>query len=177
MSKEDFAFVGCRLIALYWAVLAIFQLSSFINSWVSWLLNDETYKSNMGDLYLFGLWHLIFYVVVALLLWFGAARFSRYLFPENSAVDEAGAITLSQVQSVLFAAVGLYLLLDSLPELLSFLYDHLEMKDLATRVEYSPSKVGRLLEILLRAAFGAALLFGSGVLSGMLTRFRELGVK
>ncbi len=177
MNKEDFAYIGCRLLALYWAVKALYSISSFATSWAAWKANVVEFPSEMAGIVYFSLVPLVLYVLVALIFWFGAARIVRFLLPASSAKSESGAITLFQVQSVTFAAAGMLILLSSLPEIGGVLYKINQLKQMDSHAQVSFDTQAQVFELSFRLVLGVLLLLGSKGLSGLLIRLREAGLK
>ena len=170
MNKEDFALIGCRLLALYWIVMALYTLSSFVIALASW--NEYV---NESVIY-FGLVPLGLYVSAALVLWFGANRIVHFMVPSETK-NSGGSITFLQAQSIAFSVVGLFLLFSALPEIVMVLYKIHLMKVLDSNVQISFDTKAQILEVSLRIILGGILLLGSNGLSGILIRIRELGMK
>ncbi len=175
MDKEDFAFIGCRLLALYWAVKALYSVSSVVTSWTAWKANVVESSSEMAGIVYFGLVPLALYALVAFIFWFGAARIVRFLLPASGTKGKGDAITLFQVQSVAFASVGILILLSSLPEICGVLYKINQLKQMDSHARASFDTQAQVFELSFRLLLGVLLLFGSKGLSGLLTRLREAG--
>ena len=177
MKKEDLAYIGCRLLALHWAVKALYSISDFASSWVAWKSDVVEFPSEMAGVVYFNLVPLTLYVSVALLFWFGARRIADFLVPRSSSNNEGGGISLFQVQSVAFASVGILILLSSIPEIGGVLYKVYQLKQIDNHAQAPFDTQAQLFELTLRLVLGVLLLFGSKGLSGMLLRLREVGVK
>ncbi len=48
MKKDEFAYIGCRLLALFYGVKALFDVSSFVTVFVSW--NSGLFPSSQVSL-------------------------------------------------------------------------------------------------------------------------------
>ena len=176
MNKVDFALIGCRLLALYWIVMALYTLSSFVIALASWNeYVNESSSLNESVIY-FGLVPLGLYVSAALVLWFGANRIVHFMVPSETK-NSGGSITFLQAQSIAFSVVGLFLLFSALPEIAMVLYKIHLMKVLDSNVQISFDTKAQILEVSLRIILGGILLLGSNGLSGILIRIRELGMK
>ncbi len=177
MNKEDFAYIGCRLLSLYWAMQALNSISSLVTAWAAWQANSYDVLSEVAGFIYFGLVPPVLYLLVAAVLWFGTARIVQLLIPTASVENEGGTITLFQAQSVAFAAVGLLILLTSVPEMGEVLFKIYQLKALDSHNQASLGVQAQVFEISIQLLLGVLLLFGSKGLSGLLIRFREAGLK
>ena len=177
MDKKDFAYLGCRLLALYWAIKALYSVSLFVTSWVVWKADIAEFSSEMAGVVYLNLVPLALYVLVALIMWFGASRIVQFLLPVSSTKSEGGAVTLFQVQSVVFAAVGVLVLLSSIPEIGGVLYKINKLTQIDSHVQLSFDTQAQVFELSLRLLLGTLLLFGAKGLSGLLIWLREVGLK
>lgn len=178
MKKEDFAYIGCRLLALYLAVMATYSASSFAAVFaVVWEGSmGEFSPGKVGAIY-FNLVPLVLYALAALIFWFGAARLVKYLLPVKSVHSESSTITLFEAQSVAFAAVGALLLFNAIPDISGVLYKFQLMKEMDSYTELLFDMKTRVFQLSIQLVLGMLLLLGSKGLSGMLIRIRELGMK
>ena len=179
MKKEDFAFIGCRLMALYWAVEAIHSASSFFAMGL-WQINlyESDPTVNLIPLLLTALIVLFLWfgtALIALFLWFGAAPITRFLLPASTEKSPSDKVTLRQAQSIAFAAIGVLILSNALPQITGMLYQiySLSQKDAQFSAYLQPQMAGLVCQLLL----GILLLFGSRGLSGLLHYLRNAGLK
>ena len=177
MKKEDFAFIACRLLAIYWAVMAIYSISSLAISFVAWNDSVAEASSQMAAVINFSLVPSLLYILAALIFWFGAARIVRILIPTESEISGGSTINLFQAQSIAFSAVGIFLLAGALPEMGGVLYKFSLMKEMDSHAQMFFDTKANIVELLIRLLIGVLLLFGARGLSGVLIRIRELGTK
>lgn len=177
MNKEDFAYIGCRLLSLYWAFKTLNAISSLVTTWAAWQLDLFEFPSELAGVFYLGLVTFVIYLLIAVVLWFGAARIAQFLIPTASVENEGGTITLFQAQSVAFAAVGILILLTSVPEMGGVLFKMYQLKALDSHNQASLGVQAQVFEISIQVLLGVLLLFGSKGLSGLLIRFREAGLK
>ena len=177
MKLQDLAFLGCRLLALYWGVMAIHWIGGFAAAWAAWDSSSVTSRTDMLSLASQNTALLSLHILIALALWFGARRFARFMAPDTGAPKESGGITLVEVQAAAFAAVGLLIVLTSLPEAVSVLYQLHRESELRFQSEMSWDAQFNRLELIIRLVLGVLLFFGARGLSGLLVRLRKAGVR
>ncbi len=177
MNKDDFAYIGCRLLALYWAVRAIYSLTSFAISYAAWKSSSSEFSNQMEDMIYFSLAPLVLYIIIAIILWFGAGRIVQLILPVNPQKRENSPISLFQVQAVAFASVGLFILFNALPEIGGVLYKVHLAREMDSYAHISFETKALIFEYALRICLGTFLLFGSKGLSGLLVRLRQAGMK
>ncbi len=126
LSPRDVAFVGCRLLALFF----VFQTNNWLpaaealvlRAWA--LLEPTAVTAVTGSLAMFAgiVFQLVLQLAPAFVLWFGATWISRRIYP--TAVGEAveGYWDRKAVLSVAVAAFGLLVLIVSLPGLVNLFW-------------------------------------------------------
>lgn len=103
MNAREIAKFVCQLLALYFTATILFSAPYLFSS----LFYVEE-GLGPGRLALFTATLAVFLgqVFVALTLWLGASRFSRWIAPEPSAID-LGGLSLEVLQRLAFSVVGL----------------------------------------------------------------------
>lgn len=99
MDTREIATLTCRLLALYFTVVAFTSLVGFI----------PPLFGSADDVVFFTSWYavnVLVYAGVALFLWRYAEPTARWLIPTQGSVDLSG-LTLAQVQRLAFSVVGL----------------------------------------------------------------------
>ena len=175
MNKEDFAYIGCKLLALYWLVNAFHLLASFASSMVSFNTDSSATFNSDATLYLAYL-PLVAYLLFAIIFWFGAKRFTKAIF-SGKYENDSKCVTKHHVQSIAFSTVGLILIFISVPELINVLYKIHMLKELDSYTQVQHGVKAQIIELSLKVIFGILLFFGSRGLSGLLYRIREAGIK
>lgn len=175
MQKEEFAYIGCKLLALYWLISAFGLLASFISA-VSMLQNTESISYfSTASLY-FSHLPLAVHIILAVFFWFGANRFVKHIF-SNTYETNSSCVTAHQVQTIAFSVVGLLLIVMSAPEIINLLYKIQLLKEFDSYSETSINVKAKMVELTLKTLLGVILFFGSKGLSGILLRIRTLGSK
>jgi len=112
-------------------------------------------------------------IMLSVLLWFGAARLSNRIFINSNQIPEASAISLTDMKTIVFFAIGLYLLVDTifpLVQTLSSIY-----ASLTNAIDPSSRRQVTILRITttLKIAIGFWLVLGNKGLINILKKIRE----
>lgn len=150
MNKEDFAYIGCKLLALFWAVKAIYALGSFLTSFAAWSSSSSEYAPQLEGMIYFSLVPLILYVIAASILWLGTGQIVKFILPNYSEDTKNRSISLIQIQAVAFASVGLLILLSSLPEVGGVLYKIHLMREMDSYAQISFDAKSLIFELSLK---------------------------
>lgn len=172
MKKEEFAYVGCRLLALFYGVKALFDMSSFVTVLISWKASMVAYPETPTGIIYVQLISLCLNILFACLLWFGAGRIVQFLLSEADLFTESSSLTVHQVQTVAFATVGVFILGLTVPEVGRTLFRIIEAKKFDNSSPISMDLTVQIFFLGLRMLIGLFLVFGSKGLSGLLTRLR-----
>ncbi|QDU50376.1 hypothetical protein [Gimesia panareensis] len=172
MQKEDVAFIGCRLVGLYYAIKALETVASFVMTFVAWKSGAQFPASTAAMFYL-QLMPFTFYTIAACMLWFGAGTIVKYLLPDGQIASTTSKPTLEQVQSVLFSAVGLLVLTWGITDLGKVLYQLFQLKQSSHYAQIPLTLQSECVAVACRLLLGFCLVFGSRGLSGFLTRLRQ----
>jgi len=113
MNKHEAAELSIRLIA----ILNVANLISTLPS----LVSVRDVAMNLGQarnpwitpLVVFGL-------LVSVFLWFAATRIAQWMWRGSTESNQGLSMTATQLQTILFSAIGLYLLLSAIPHALEF---------------------------------------------------------
>lgn len=179
MSGREIALVGCRLIAIYWALHTVYAAVNLIQAIPilrSGFFGEAAQQPDM--LVYYGVISIILYLGSAVGLWLGAKPLARAVLPDVRNRTKIIKLNLSEAQAIAFSAVGLLILVGALPKLAAEIYrlhlindafDAPPTKSLHDKIY--PIQIG--LELLL----GFILLFGGRTFSCMLWWFRGLGMK
>lgn len=122
LSPRDVAFIGCRLLALFFA----FQVNEWLPAVTSLVQQVATFvdieaapvgSGSLASSFATAL-RLLLQVGPALVLWFGATWISRRIYPKDEDERVEGYWDRKAVLSVAVAATGFFVLTLSLPGLL-----------------------------------------------------------
>ncbi|MEQ9069273.1 MAG: hypothetical protein RLO18_21245 [Gimesia chilikensis] len=172
MQKEDVAFIGCRLVGLFYAIKALETVASFVMTFVAWKSGAQ-FPASTAAMFSLQLMPFTFYTIAACMLWFGAGTIVKYLLPESDAKVSSSKPTVEQIQSVLFSAVGLLVLTWGITDLGNVLYQLFQLKKASNYAAISTTLQAQCVAVACRLLLGFLLVFGSRGLSSLLTRFRQ----
>ncbi len=166
MNIRGWAFLACRMLALYALYLAILNFASMTGYIVQQLMSGQLKHLDYALLSF-----VLLNLSVVLILWFGAPWFSRKLIPEKhfkslTYNDEAiGAVTFSQLIFAAIIFLGLYLVCTSTPQLF--------MRFSFFLSESQPYRTAYLLDDGLKIIFGLLLIIGSARISQFIRFLRN----
>lgn len=169
MTREDAAFIGCRLMALFLALRGLPLLASAAVTVL--LTRSEMAPASPLTKGWFAI-QIAAMILVPLGLWFGAGRISKYLLPDNPPEQSAEPISSLSLQTTLFAAVGLYILVLALPELAGSLHRLLWTAHWTSQSEGPVREWAHLIECSLRTVLGLILLLRAKGISAFIHNLR-----
>ena len=113
MNKHEAAELGIRLIA----ILNVANLISALPS----LVSVRDVAMNLGQSRSPWITPLIVFALLAsVILWFAAHRIAQWMWRGSTESNQGMSITAIQWQTILFSAIGLYLLVSGIPHALEF---------------------------------------------------------
>jgi hypothetical protein len=170
MSRRDWTELCLKLFALFLLIRGLAQLPSFFAA----LLMNTNAVGIPGALFL--LTGLLVPLLAALLLWHSAPSLSGRIWASPTAAQDLSPASVSDVQTVLFSAIGLYVLVTSVPALLQTVVAYQQVKALGGAA-LSPTVVTqhwtRALELGLKVALSLWLLLGSQAIVHLVQRARS----
>jgi len=173
MKKEELAFIGCRLIALYYAAKALETVGSFMMFLVMWRTQAiDLQSANVGVIYL-QILPFAFYGIIACLLWFGAGTIVRSLLPDTEFNQNSRSISAEQVQSVAFTTIGLLILTWGITDLVKVLYQVFQLNQASDFAHFSKTLKAEGITVACQILFGFYLMLGSRGLSKLVARLRQ----
>tara|TARA_R110002111_G_scaffold262504_1_gene338911 strand:- start:86997 stop:87530 length:534 start_codon:yes stop_codon:yes gene_type:complete len=172
MKKEEIAYIGCRLLGLFYLVNALYAVTTFTMFFVSWKTNQVELTFPETSLIYYQLVPFVFYVLAGCLLWFGAAKIVKHLLPGTNIDNGLSSMTALQVQSLVFSAIGILVLSLTVPDVASTLFQ-ISQWDNTNHFSQMPVEFkAQVFGLLCRVVVGVFLLFGSNGLSSLLVRLR-----
>lgn len=176
MKSKDLAFVALRVLAIYYLIAALYTLLTSLSAGLTFDLSNQL-DNYATTIFYFSLIPSSLYLVAAIVLWVFSDRLSQYVSNENLNSETNSTMKIEDIQVILFASIGLYLVFSSLPYIGGTLYKIIEMKN-SDKYSLIPNEtltdtISLSLEILL----GIILFFGAKGFSGLLTWARSLGLK
>lgn len=179
MSRQDLAFVACRLFALYWFISALgftYALVGFLTAWGSDASGLGAGSYDASFLYVQSLPFFI-YLAMACVLWVWAEKIAALIAPAADTAKRSAGLSFVEGQAIAFAAVGLFILCTALPDVGGVLYDFHVKSQRVTGLTIPFDTKANIVQLSLQIALGLLLLFGARGLSGLVLWFRELGMK
>lgn len=171
MTNRETGLLTFRALSIYALIRGLEQTQQIIRAWPrAWPEQDRL------------LWQLIIYsqlfapilifIIFSLALWKVAPRLINKMFTSDQIAKHPVA-TLADAKSLVFAGVGLYLLVDTIPDLVQTLfsiYASLSSQlDSSTRTQVSILRLTTILKLVV----GCWLLFGAKGLSNILSKIRN----
>lgn len=163
MTNRGLAVLGIRLFSLF---IALQALLSPLQPYVRMQALDFGPVTTMSTLL-----GLLLCLLVAALLWVSVGRIADLVLPERRgySVVHGGAITVHDAQVIAYSAVGLYLVVDSLPQLAVASWPLLSNHPLS----YGLAEQLDLVAVGIRLMLGAALFLGARGLAGLVHQLRH----
>jgi hypothetical protein len=164
MNKHEATELGVRLIA----ILNLTNLLSTLPYLLS--IKDVVINSDSGggsNPWITPL--IILDLLTSIVLWFGARRIAQWMWRHSKENNQGTLPTAIQLQTILFSAIGLYLLVSVIPEALEF-FSYFGQK-VATSAQFiSLSDYANIIGFLARVLISAWLLFNSASIVAFLQR-------
>lgn len=173
MKKEEVAYIGCRLVGLFYAIKALETVASVVMTFVAWKTASAQFSTSVSGMFYLQLMPLTFYTITACLLWFGSATIVKYLLPDSEIKHASKSVTAEQMQSVAFSAVGLLVLTWGIADLGNVLFQLFQLKQTNDFAHIPLTLQAAGVAVACRLLLGFCLVFGSRGLSGFFTRLRQ----
>ncbi|QDT42776.1 hypothetical protein Pan241w_28650 [Gimesia alba] len=173
MKKEEIAFIGCRLLGLFYIVNAIYAVSTFTLFFAFWKTDQVESTFPESSLIFYQLVPFVFYVLAGCLLWFGAAKIVNHLLPGTTIDNGLSSMTALQVQSVIFSGIGLLVLSLTIPEVGSVVFQMTQWENMSHLSQMPVQFKAQIFGLFCKLVVGLFLLFGSKGLSSLLVRLRQ----
>ncbi len=169
MNKHEVTELGVRLIA-------ILNLTNLLST-LPYLLSIKDVVINSDAVRVSSPWIaplIIFDLLISVLLWFGANPIARWVWrgSKESSVGTSPTPTAIQLQTILFSAIGLYLLVSVMPNVFEF-FAYFSQKITAGSQLISLSDSANAVGFLLRVLISAWLLFNPASVVATLQRSKS----
>ena len=174
MDLRDLGFVGCRLLALYFGIQALHLAPTVLEALA---LQVTTVAAEGPNVWLLSLSQVIgfaIWVCAGVALWKYAHAISSLVAPSGRAHLTTPA-SRDDIQQVLFAAVGLFILIHAAGDLAETIYIRYTLKSQGLEPPRFVDQTGHALVAAAKVLIGLFLVFGSSGLVGAIKRFRETG--
>ena len=173
------AFIGLRLLAIYILLQSLLHLARVANYYVLPLFYDSLIQYNETSVNAwFNLAPFFVLLIFSVLLWIFADKISTFLLLPNQESDQSDRqISATEIQSIAFSAIGLFLIVNSLPQFFSMIPEYIQIKDVANHLVDPRLKYGfrfGMIEKIVQLVLGIALFLGSRGLVGLVRKIRSL---
>lgn len=168
MRKEQIAALAIRLFAIFLVIQALRQAAGLI----PYLADSATVRVGLGVV----LVSTLVPVAIAVFLWLLPLTIATKLIPGFKVEEPRSTLTATEIASVVFPILGLWVLTDAIPDTfywVTFAYI-VKSSDLG-RPELSPENIGNVVATVVELLIGFWLLLGSKGALGLFKRLRYAG--
>lgn len=168
MKYRYISTIALRMMALFFFIMSINLLPNLIIQLV--------YYKDKADM-LLSMAMVIPLLILSIMLWIFANGISEYIVKETTEVDEANDINYRNIAVLTFAAIGIYTIVQSLPQLISILvaYKVLVAQGMDGVSRMFGSYISRIIGEIIKILLGLWLLLGSQGITNAVKALRELG--
>jgi hypothetical protein len=168
MTNRDAGLLTFRAFSIYAMITALEQTEWILYRWDAmppevgldtWILLDSFAP-------------FLLLVILSVALWLGSTRVSNRMFKVNQ-IMEASAISLTDIKAIVFLAIGLYLLVDTISPLVQTISS--VYASLTNAIDPSSRRQVTILRITttLKIGIGLWLVFGNKGLTNILKKIRN----
>ena len=172
MSNYDFAFMGCRLLALWSFLNATYSIYGFLYPLFQIAFPDTNPVNELAASIYMGMVPLLLHTCLGILLWMLAPRLAKSMMRNDGGDETSDSTSLQATQAIALTAVGAFILIGALSEVGSILYGYGFTENVREHDYGSPIFRASAVEVLIRVVLGAALILCAGVFSRILTVLR-----
>lgn len=168
MNKREVASLACKILGLYMIIQGINVLANVLSVLA---VTPEQWGSGSSISILIP---FLLFFILGVLLWFLADKLSSIMVKDEGQLIDSFQMKTSDLQGILFSVIGLSLIGNALPKLLSTLTNMYTMRDVPNMIPRSlPGAVGAITQVIL----GAIAFLGSSGLVNVLKKIRSVGLK
>jgi hypothetical protein len=171
MTNRETGLLTFRVLSIYALIRGLEQIERVIRAWPrAWPEQDRLLWQII--VYLQLLAPLLVLIIFSLALWKLAPRLTNRMFASDQNTNKPVA-TLDDVKSLVFAGIGLYLLVDTIPDLVQTLFSI--YASLSSQLDSSTRTQVNILRLrtILKLAVGFWLLLGAKGLSNIISKIKE----
>lgn len=173
LAPKDAAFIGCRLLALYFLYNVLQWVPhaySMLSSTIFVVRSHPTPPGGEALVYTQILLDFIAKVGLLLFFWFGADWLSRRICPSEEKADHPQQWDRQAVLSVVPVAIGLAIVLGSFERLANWIYISLSPFD--TRALWEAGIGSDLAEIAMSFVLGCLFIMGGGSMTRLIAKLK-----
>jgi len=167
VSVKSLAFIGSRLIALYFAFVA---LAEFVNMSGMIFVSFHENRQNAATVYTLAAILVASRLLVACVLWFGADLIARKIVGRNTETSTTNGASGDVLQKALFAAAGLVVVVWSAPELVAAVYKYANLDEFRSKGVEGFRIRAEIIANVLKVLLGMILLLGAAGIRHALAR-------
>jgi len=160
MSNRDWAFLACRVLALYVLYLGFKSLMYSANALLLWLTSGSGTFTPGFSIYFVG-----FEVVAFLFFWCGASWLSKIMAPAKAADQDFDTRYVAQLMTLCISVFGLILVVNAIPGFIGVLASNY--------VDAKPYLIGAITRFTVEITVGLLLIIGAERLSDIIKRLRS----
>lgn len=177
LTKNDLAFIGIRLLAVYFTVNALGTVSTLAFAFTS-MSGVPFYLKYMTIFY-----HAL-YLVVPVILWITANKLANFLTTEKNAHNvQAVSSNAKDLQAILLTVIGVYLLATTLPVLAGSAFEYMHQMNQSKNINFDIPMPGTRESVvnagmvinLTKLFLSLVLIFSARSLSALFTKLRYAG--
>jgi hypothetical protein len=171
MTNRDAGLLTFRALSIFALLRGLEQTERIVRAW------PRTWPEQVRLL-----WQLIIYsqlfapmmliIIFSLILWKIAPRLSNRMFTNAQNTNDS-AVALKDIEALVFSGIGLYLLVDTIPNLVQTFYatyaSSFSQLDVSTQMQVNILRLGTILKL----AVGFWLLLGAKGLSNIVSKIRN----
>jgi hypothetical protein len=173
-TRNEFAIIGLRVLAVFLGIEVITQIPSWVSLWILF----ETSKSDFSVLWMFGFGVLLplSNFLLPILLWILAPKISKKIVNYNIVMDNQKSGS-PNYQAIIFAGIGVFIFIQIFPEIFIFFYQTLKaiLRSQPGYIMPRPDPV-YLIAYFIKMVLSLVLIFKAQSLSHLLNKFRDMGV-
>ncbi|MDF2521049.1 MAG: hypothetical protein K0R84_1677 [Clostridia bacterium] len=168
--------IACRLMALYFFILSINYLPSFIIN----LIYYSKSMDNVGFTIIISLSYMLPLLIMSILLWIYSEKAAALITKESVEGQAVQSVNISNIAIIAFTVIGLYVLINSISDLARIITSYFAYtREMGVNIENYLYKdfIPNLIKELIRLVLGTWLTFGSKGISKAIKAVRELGTQ
>ena len=168
MRKEQVVGLALRLFAIFLFIQALRQAAGLI----PFLTDSTPVRIGIGVV----LVSTLVPVAIAAFLWLLPLTIATKLIPGVSAKEPRSTLTATEIASVAFPILGLWVLTSAIPDTFHWtMFIYIVKSSDVGRPELSPENIGNIVATVVELLIGFWLLLGSKGMFGLLKRLRYAG--
>ncbi|WP_434512168.1 hypothetical protein [Desulfitobacterium sp. AusDCA] len=164
MNKREIASLACKILGIYLIIQGINVMANILSTSIA-TPNLITHETILNIIFSY-----IFLIIFGALLWFLSGKLSLLMVKDESPFDEGFSLKANDIQGIVFAAIGLVLIGNSLPKFATNLINlYITRGEPNMALKLLPGTIGAVTQILI----GIGIFLGSHGLVKLLNILRN----